>query len=368
MSTKKDKKNYSDKYYMDIALQLAMSKHGLTGTNPSVGCLIVKDDKIISIGTTGIGGKPHAERSAINLSTEPVNGSKMYVTLEPCSHYGKTPPCTNIIIKNKIKEVIYGVNDIDKKVSGKTKKILEKKNIIVKKGILTDKIKEFYQPYFKNRKKKIPFVTGKIAKTNNDLIYNKKYKKITNIKTDKFSHYLRYKNDMILISSKTLNTDNPKLNCRLDGFEDFSPTRVILDKNLKINLSSYIVKSAKKVRTLIFYNNQNKTKIDLLIKNKIKPINVKLDKNQNLDFLKVLKKLYSEGCRNLLVEGGNKLTNQFLEKRLFDKFYLFNNKKNIQFKDNSIFFKNYLSKLDKFKFKIDLTNHNDKDKIILYKN
>ncbi|REK48815.1 MAG: riboflavin biosynthesis protein RibD, partial [Proteobacteria bacterium] len=133
MSTKKDKFSQTDKNYMNIALRLAMLKHGLTGTNPAVGCVIVKNNKIISIGSTGLNGKPHAERSAINNSTESLKDSKLYVTLEPCSHYGKTPPCTNIIIKKKIKEVIYGIEDIDKKVKGKTKKILNKSNIIVKK-------------------------------------------------------------------------------------------------------------------------------------------------------------------------------------------------------------------------------------------
>ena len=115
MSTKKDK--YSSKYnsYMKIAISLARGRIWLTGGNPSVGCLIVKNDRIISIGQTGFGGRPHAERNAINNSLEKLNGSKMYLTLEPCNHYGKTPPCTNSIIKNSISEVIYGMDDIDKK-------------------------------------------------------------------------------------------------------------------------------------------------------------------------------------------------------------------------------------------------------------
>ena len=100
--------------------------------------------------------------------------------------------------------------------------------------MLSEYIKDFYKPYFINRTKKIPYVTGKIAKTKNNLIYSDHYKKITNLKTDKLMHYLRYKNDTILISSKTLNTDNPKLNCRLKGYENYSPSRAILDKNLSL--------------------------------------------------------------------------------------------------------------------------------------
>ncbi|MDA7594388.1 bifunctional diaminohydroxyphosphoribosylaminopyrimidine deaminase/5-amino-6-(5-phosphoribosylamino)uracil reductase RibD, partial [Candidatus Pelagibacter sp.] len=120
MSTKKDKFSNKDKIFMKLALNLAKARHGLTGVNPSVGCVIVKNNEILSIGQTGFDGKPHAEFNAIKNSNENLEDAKMYVTLEPCSHYGKTPPCTNIIIKNKIKEVVYAVEDIDKKVKGKT--------------------------------------------------------------------------------------------------------------------------------------------------------------------------------------------------------------------------------------------------------
>ena len=127
MSSKKDNFTFKDKRYMKLALNLASARKGLTGENPSVGCLIVKNDKIISIGQTGFGGRPHAEHNAIKNSLEKLKGSKMYVTLEPCNHYGKTPPCTNSIIKSGIKEIIYGMDDIDKKVKGKSFKILSKK-------------------------------------------------------------------------------------------------------------------------------------------------------------------------------------------------------------------------------------------------
>ena len=126
MSTKRDKFSLKDKKYMRLAIDLARARKGLTGENPSVGCVIVKNDKIISIGQTGYNGRPHAESIAINNSIQNLFGSKMYVTLEPCNHYGKTPPCTKSIIKSGIKEVIYSINDIDKKVKGKSFKILKK--------------------------------------------------------------------------------------------------------------------------------------------------------------------------------------------------------------------------------------------------
>ena len=232
MSTKKDKFTSKDKFYMEIALDLAKSRHGLTGPNPSVGCVIVKNDKIISIGQTSFYGRPHAEFNAIKNCIDDLNDSKMYVTLEPCCHQGITPPCTDIIIKSKISKVIYSIADIDNRVRNKSLKVLKSKNIKVKMGLLDDRINNFYSTYFFNRKKKLPYVTGKIAVSKNELIYSQGTKKITDKNSDKITHFLRYKNDSILISGKTLNTDNPKLDCRLKGYEKFSPTRIILDKHV----------------------------------------------------------------------------------------------------------------------------------------
>ena len=264
MSTKKDKFSSKDKNYMKLAINLARSRRGLTGENPSVGCLIVRDDKIISIGQTGFNGRPHAETNAINNSFQNLKGSKMYVTLEPCNHYGKTPPCTKSIIKSGINEVIYSINDIDSKVKGKSFKILRGKNIKVRTGLLKDKAKSLYESYIINRKHKLPFVVAKIAISKNKIIYSKQTKRITNMLTDKLTHYLRFKNDAIMISSKTLNIDNPKLNCRLKGYENFSPKRVILDRNLEIDMKSNILRSVNKDNTIIFHNSINNDKIKIL--------------------------------------------------------------------------------------------------------
>ena len=168
MSTKKDKFSHKDKIYMQIALNLAKSKYGLTGLNPAVGCVIVKNDKIISVGSTAYNGRPHAEYIAIKNSIESLKDSKIYVTLEPCCHHGLTPPCTKLIIKSKIAEVIYSVADIDNRVRNKSFKILRSNKIIVKKGLLKKDILKFYEPYFFNRRKKLPFVTGKIAVSKNN--------------------------------------------------------------------------------------------------------------------------------------------------------------------------------------------------------
>ena len=151
MSTKKDKFSTQDKNFMKLALNLANARRGLTGNNPSVGCVIVKNNRIISIGQTGYNGRPHAEHNAILNCSENLKDSKMYVTLEPCNHYGKTPPCTKNIIKNKIREVYYSMDDIDLKVKGKSYSILRKNNIRVKKGLLKKDAENLYRSYSFNR-------------------------------------------------------------------------------------------------------------------------------------------------------------------------------------------------------------------------
>ena len=178
MSSKKDKFSSKDKNFMRLALNLARARKGLTGDNPSVGCVITKNDEIISIGQTGYNGRPHAEYNAIKDSFENLSGSKMYVTLEPCNHYGKTPPCTNIIIRSRVSELIYSMDDIDKKVKGKSFSILSNKMIRVKRGLLKEEAKNLYDSYIKNRSKKLPFVTAKLAVSKNKLIYSKEQKEL----------------------------------------------------------------------------------------------------------------------------------------------------------------------------------------------
>ena len=367
MSTKKNKFSKKDTKYMEIALDLAKVRDGLTGFNPAVGCVIVKNDEIISIGQTGYEGRPHAEANAINDCYENLEGSKMYITLEPCNHYGKTPPCTKLIIKKKIKEVIYSIEDIDKKVSGKSFKLLKSKNIIVKKGLLKKKIIDFYGNYFFNRKYKMPYVTGKIATSKNNLIYSESVKKITDIHSDKLTHLLRYKNDSLMISSTTLNKDNSKLNCRLVGLKKFSPKRIILDNNLEMKINSYIFKSADKNNTIIFYNKADKIKI-LFFKNKgIRLIKSNLIKDRYFDLKAILKKLYALGTRNLLVEGGDVLSGSFLKGKIFNQFYFFKSKKSLPKSLISKDFNHFEKLTQNYKSKTKINSNFGKDSITLYK-
>ncbi len=367
MSTKKDKFSPKDKDYMRLALNLARARKGLTGENPSVGCLIVKNDRIISIGQTGFDGRPHAEHNAIKNSLEKLKGSKMYVTLEPCNHYGKTPPCTNSIIKSGINEIIYAIDDIDKKVKGKSFRILSNKKIKVKKGLLKTEVKDLYDTYIVNKNRCLPFVTGKIAVSKNGLIYSKGIKRITNKMSDKLTHYLRYKNDSIMISSKTLNTDNPKLDCRLRGFEKFSPRRIILDRNLKIKMNSYIFKSVKKNNTIIFHDSLDNKKIKILKKKGIILIKIKADYKKLFDLRIILKKLYILGTRNLLVEGGDEITKNLIKNRLIDKFYLFKSPKNLPIKRKHQIFSSFSILNSKYKKKYKIGSKLAKDSITIYK-
>ena len=352
---------------MSLALTLARARHGLTGENPSVGCVIVNNDQIISIGQTGYNGRPHAEYNAIKNSTDLLEGSTMYVTLEPCNHYGQTPPCTKEIIKNKINKVIYSIDDVDNKVKGKSFKILLLEDIIVKKGLLKEKVNNFYKPYFFNRKNKMPYVTGKIAVSKNNLIYSKGTKRITDVHSDKLTHFLRYKNDSLMITYKTLNEDNPKLNCRLEGLHKFSPIRIILDNNLEMKTNTHIFRTANKNNTIIFYKKANRSKISIFKKNGIQLIKSNLSKNNKFDLKSVLKKLYSLGCRNLLVEGGNDLTKSILKNKLFNQFFLFKSQKILSklvpYKD----FNGFKDLTQKYRNKSKINTQLGKDSITLYK-
>jgi len=368
MSTGKNKFTIKEKKYMSLALSLANARHGLTGKNPSVGCVIVKNDEIISIGQTGYNGRPHAEYNAIRNSNVILEGSTMFVTLEPCSHYGQTPPCTKKIIKNKIREVIYSVEDVDKKVKGKSFKILMSNNIIVKKGLLNKEISNFYKPYFFNRKNNTPYVTGKIAISKNNLIYSKGTKRITDIHSDKLTHFLRYKNDSLLISYKTLNKDNPKLDCRLQGLKEYSPKRIILDKYLEMNTNSYIFRTANRNNTIIFYNKADNEKILIFTKKGIQLMRSNLLKNEEFNVKLILKKLYKLGCRNLLIEGGNNLSKSIINKRLFNQFYLFKSQKSLSKLVAHKVFNCFKDLSQKYKIKKKINTQLGKDTITLYKN
>ena len=365
MSSKRNKSNKDDNFFMDQALSLASQNLGLTGENPSVGCVLIKDNQTISVGVTGLNGRPHAEVNAIKNSKEKVKGSTLYVTLEPCNHFGKTPPCTNFIKNKKIKKVVYGINDVDKRTTKKAKKFFKKNNIKVINGILSKKINKFYKSYFYIKEKKLPYVIGKIASSKDNFIKSKKYRFITNTDSQNISHLLRYRSHGILITHKTLNSDNPKLNCRLNGLEKHSPARIILDKNLEFKKNSYLIKTAKKIPTYIFYNKENVEKINFLKKKGIKIFKLNL-KNNYFRPEEIYKKLYRCNIFYLLVEGGSNLTSNFMKHDAFNEFFHFKSNSKLK-KNGTIKLHNLENTLkNKFKNSEKLNSFTGSDKVLRY--
>ncbi len=356
----------NDKFYLKLALNLAKQNEGMTNENPSVGCIIVKNNKILSLSKTSISGRPHAEDNAIRLANKSdLKDSTMYVTLEPCTHHGKTPPCTDLIIKKKISKIVYGSNDIDKRTANKLKKTLCKYNVSTKQ-IQMKEITDFYKSYFYIRKKKFPYITAKLACSNDYYIYSKKNKNITNELSRQTSHLLRYKNNAILISSKTLNKDNPFLDCRIKGLEDHSPIKIILDKNLNYKKNLNIFKKENK-KCIFFYNFSNKKKLSILKKNKIKFFKVNLDNQNNLDFTEIKKKLFKLNINYLLIEGGKELTKSLIQKKHINQFFLFKSGKNLK-TNGQLEIKEIINQLNKkFKIKKNLNVNLNEDKIINYR-
>ena len=335
-----------DKYFINLANNLAKNSLNYTGPNPSVGAVIVKDDKVLSFGNTSKSGRPHAEVNAINgLSKNLKKNSTIYISLEPCTHHGKSPPCVNKIINSKIKKVVYSINDIDSRTSGRSYKILKSKKIEVKKVTHKHLSKLIYKNYFYSKKKNLPYVYGKLAISKDSYLKDKNNFYITNKYSLDTAHILRSRVNCILTSSKTINDDNPKLNCRVDGLSKFNPSIAIIDKNLKIKKKTFVILNAKKNKTFIFYNKINKNKIKYLKSKKVVLIHTPI-KMFNLDFYFIMKKLYQNEISSLLVEGGKLLTTTLIKNNFFNEFYLFIAGKKL--KNNGLLkFKNIKKQLSK---------------------
>ena len=243
--------------------------------------------------------------------------------------------------------------------------ILKSKKIPTESGLLKNETKKLYKNYNYVRKNKMPYVTGKLACSSNFYIL-KNNEPITNEHSRKVSHLLRYYNQGILTSYKTINSDNPKLNCRINGLERFSPTRIIIDKDLKLKINSFIVNSSIKYNTIIFHSSSNKKKINYLKNKKIKLIYVDLNKYGYMDLKFIFKKIYEKGIHNILVECGIKLINKILKENLFNEFYLFKSNNKI-FKKNRLNAKSINKSLKTtFKNKEKINTYLDKDKLMHY--
>ena len=328
MSTKLSK-NKKDSFFMSLALMQAKKNLGNTNSNPSVGCVIVKENKLLSAGSTSLNGRPHAEFNAINFAKENLKNSSLYVTLEPCSHFGLTPPCTKKIIKRKIKKVFFSYLDPDTRSFNKSSFLFKKNNIVVSKNILKNKTKDFYKDYYTFKIKGLPFVTLKIALSKDYYTVNKKNEWITNSFSRSRVHILRSNHNCLLTSSKTIIDDNPDLSCKIKGLEDSSPTLIIIDKNLKIPLSCNIIRSVQKRKVIIFFNKFSKSKLTILKKKKIKLIKFPLNNNGNFNLKNILKRINLLGYSRVFIECGEHLASNFLNKKLINNLLVFKSNKSI---------------------------------------
>lgn len=332
-------------YYLDLAFQLAERNLGLTNLNPSVGSVIIKNNTIISFGVTSNSGRPHSEFNALNKIKNCV-GATLYTTLEPCTHHGKTPPCTNLIIKKKIKNVIYAFLDPDVRTFQKAKKILNKSGIKTK-LVKTKKYKNFYKSYFINKKLNMPYVSGKIALSDDFFTINKKKRWITNDSSRKLVHLLRYKHDCIISTSKSINFDNSLLNCRIDGLNKYKPDLFIIDLNLNLKKKLFLNKLIKKRKTYLITKNINnkKTKIYKKLGYKIVLIN-SLKKKSEIKYL--YKKIYKMGYSRIFIESGLVFLNTLIKNKLINDLYIFKSRKKLgkNGKNNhsSKYLKKFLSK------------------------
>ncbi len=312
---------------MKVALSLANRGIGNTWPNPSVGCVIVKNNIIISRGWTQPGGRPHAEVEALMRAGSASNGATAYVTLEPCDHFGETPPCSKALVKAGIKRVVISVRDRDKRVSGSGIKFLKNSGIEVIENILTNESEFLNNGFFSKIVKSRPHITLKLATSLDGKIATKtgESKWITGKISRRYGHFLRMKHDAVLIGSGTALIDNPLLTCRITGINNIRRTRIILDGQLRIGLDSQLVQTAMEAPVMIFINDTKKLnikKIDKLLEKGISIIKSPYSSDGiNLEY--VMTKLIKKGITRVLIESGGNLASSCLKANLIDEIFWF---------------------------------------------
>lgn len=314
--------SYNEKY-MRLAMQLAGNAIGRTSPNPLVGAVIVKDNRVVGCGWHRKAGTPHAEVHALNQARELAQGADVYVTLEPCAHYGKTPPCAKALVEAKVKNVYGGLLDVNPKVAGKGFKILEDAGIHVEYGFLQDELRKQNEVFFKWIEHKKPFVVLKAAMTLDGKIATAtgQSKWITNETSRAYGYKLRDIYDGIMVGINTVIEDNPMLTSRVDGGKN--PIRIVVDSSLKIDINANVVQD-KSAKTIVATTDKaDKDKILKLQAQDVDVIVVDKDKNDKVDIEKLLDILGQQNICSILVEGGATLSGSFVAKKLVDKVYFF---------------------------------------------
>ena len=303
----------TDQNYMLQAIQLAKQGEGWTNPNPMVGAVIVKNGRIIGKGYHKKCGELHAERNAIASLTESAEGATIYVTLEPCCHYGKTPPCTEAIIEQKIKRVVIGSRDPNPKVSGKGIKMLQEAGIEVIEDFMREECDRLNPVFFHYITTKTPYVVMKYAMTLDGKIATKTgaSKWITGEAARAEVQHMRHRYMGIMAGIGTVLADGPMLNVRMEGWK--SPIRILCDSGLRIPLDGQIVKSAGKYRTIVAYADSENTEAK---RKRLHEMGVETiccpDENNQVDLKKLMKYLGEEGIDSILLEGGGTLNDSAL--------------------------------------------------------
>ncbi len=313
--------------YMRRALELARKGEGHTSPNPMVGCVVVKDGRIISEGYHEKYGEFHAERNALTRCTEDTAGADLYVTLEPCCHQGKTPPCTDIIIEKKIARVFVGSMDSNPLVAGKGVQILREHGIYVETGILEEECLKLNEVFYHYITTKTPFVVMKYAMTLDGKIAcaTGDSKWVTGEIARTQVHRMRGRYRGIMVGIGTVLADDPMLNCRVEGGVD--PVRIICDSNLHIPLESQIVKTASEIETIVACSQESleaERKQEKI--RKLKEAGIQLigtEGAHGVNLVELMKKLGEQNIDSVLLEGGGTLNASALEDGIVNKVYAY---------------------------------------------
>lgn len=310
---------------MAAAIRLSRKNLGLTATNPSVGTLIVKDGVIVGRGVTALGGRPHAEAEALAEAGELTRGATAYVTLEPCAHHGRTPPCAEALVTAGVARVVGGASDPDPRVSGKGYAILRAAGIQVVESVLAETAADQMRGYLTRSVKKRPEVILKLAVSANGMIGKRGAGQVavTGGVARAQVHLMRAEADAILIGVGTALADDPELTCRLPGLENRSPARIVLDSQARLPLGSKLVAGAREVPVLL----ATAPDADAERKAALEEVGVRFLAaelfQERVALPELLEDLAAQGMSSVLVEGGAEVARAFLAEKLVDRIALF---------------------------------------------
>lgn len=304
----------TDENYMRHALSLARRGLGRTWPNPSVGCVLVKDGYVIAAARTGDGGRPHAEAAALEQAGAQAKGATAYVTLEPCSHHGQTPPCAQALINAGVARVVIACEDPDERVSGEGVRILSGAPLEIVQGVCEGEALALNSGFFKRITQKRPCVTLKMAVSADEKIARTGERtQISGDAASQYMHLLRSQNDAILVGVETALTDNPMLTARLPG-HNHKIVRCVMDRHLRLDKGSRLVQSAGGNPVVIFHEDGDKTKFEGAA--------VECVKLERVTPETVCRSLAERGITRLMVEGGATIASAFLKAELVDAFHL----------------------------------------------